>query len=60
MPCTCPVCSRTFHQHRSPEGLNYCTNCKSLFLVPPERAVPSWIWGALAVMLVNCQVLCGL
>ena len=55
--CTCPVCSRVFYQGRSREGLNYCTNCQSLFLVPPERSVPFWIWGVLVVVLATCQVL---
>ena len=55
--CTCPVCSRVFDQDRNREGLNYCTNCQSLFLVPPERSVPFWIWGVLVVVLATCQVL---
>jgi len=55
--CTCPICSHVFEQDRSQEGLNYCTTCQSLFFVPPERAVPTWIWGVLAFMLANCQIL---
>jgi hypothetical protein len=45
-------------QDRNVDGLNYCTNCKKLFFVPPKRTVPTWIWGVLAVMIVNWLNMC--
>jgi hypothetical protein len=55
MRCNCPNCANVIVQDRNAEGLNYCTSCHELFFVPPERRVPTWIWGALTIMVVNLQ-----
>gem|GEM_PF-1845200 len=58
MQCHCPHCSHLVVQDRNTDGLNYCTNCKELFFVPPERTVPTWTWGVMAVMIVNWLNMC--
>jgi hypothetical protein len=42
---------------RNPEGLNYCTNRRKLFLELPKPKVPTWIWGAVTVLFANWQIL---
>jgi len=47
-------------QDRNEEGQNYCINCINcgrLFLVPPETTVPTWMWGVVAFLLANWQIL---
>jgi hypothetical protein len=57
MKCVCTHCGESLWQDRNPEGLNYCTNCRKLFVVlaPPE--VPTWMWGVVAFILVNWQIM---
>ncbi len=57
MRCTCPLCSNVQLQDRNADGLNFCTNCQSLFLIPPERQVPVWILGVVTVLMANMQML---
>ena len=56
MRCTCPNSAGLLFQDRNPDGLNYCTNCHKLFLIPPEEPVPTWILGVVAFLLLNLQV----
>jgi hypothetical protein len=58
MRCTCPNCAGVLLQDRNADGLNYCTNCGSLFVIPPTRPLPPWILGVLTVMIANWQLLC--
>ena len=58
MKLTCTHCGELVEQDRNREGLNYCTNCRRLFLVPPEPRVPPWILGVLVVLIINCKLLC--
>jgi hypothetical protein len=55
--CTCPDCGKLVRQDRNVDGLNYCTNCRKLFLVPPESRVPPWILGVLVFLLAYWQML---
>ena len=55
--CTCTHCGESVSQDRNPEGQNYCIQCGNLFLVPPETQVPTWVWGVVAVLLANWQIL---
>jgi hypothetical protein len=55
--CICTHCGELLWQDRNPEGLNYCTNCQNLFLVPPEAKVPPWIWGIVAFLIANWQIM---
>ena len=57
MKCTCPHCGELLRQDRNPEGLNFCNNCRKLFLVPPEPSVPPWIWGVVTILIANWQIL---
>jgi DNA-directed RNA polymerase subunit RPC12/RpoP len=57
MICTCTRCGELLRQDRKPEGLNYCTNCGSIFLVPAKRRVPPWILGVVAFLIANWQIL---
>lgn len=54
----CPHCSHLFVHKENIEGLAYCTNCRKLFIIPPKWAIPAWIWGVLAIMIANWQILC--
>ncbi len=58
MRCNCPHCSHLVRQDRNVEGINYCTHCRRLFLVPPEAEVPRWIFGVLAVLTANWHAMC--
>jgi hypothetical protein len=56
MQCNCPHCAEVIEQDWNADGLNYCTKCQKLFLVP--SAVPAWILGIL-IFLAGCWlVLC--
>jgi hypothetical protein len=59
MICICTHCGEVLTQDREPEGLNYCTNCRNIFFVPLKPRVPSWIWGVVAVLMANWQLLRG-
>jgi len=54
--CTCPDCGELVKQDRNMDGLNYCTNCRKLFLVPSDSKVPLWIFGVLVFLVVYCQM----
>ena len=58
MKFACTHCGELVGQDRNLEGLNYCTSCRKLFLIPPEPKVPPWILGVLFVLIVNCKLLC--
>jgi hypothetical protein len=55
--CTCTNCGEVLMQDVNPEGLNYCPKCRSLFLVPPEPKMPTWIWGVVVFLIANWQIL---
>lgn len=57
MRCTCPHCAEVFVQDRNVDGLNYCTNCQNLFLIPPAKPVPTWILGVLTFLMADWLVL---
>jgi hypothetical protein len=57
MKCTCPNCGELLGQDRNPDGPNYCTACQKLFLVPAEPQMPPWIWGVVAFILANWQIM---
>jgi len=58
--CKCPYCARLIKQDRNVEGLNYCTSCGKLFLMPPLHRVPSWVLGVLVILMGNWQLICHL
>ena len=58
MRCDCPYCAHVVRQDRNLEGLNYCPNCKRLFLVLPPERVPGWILGVVTVLLAHWQMMC--
>ena len=58
MKLACTHCGELVSQDRNLEGLNYCTNCQKLFLMPPKPRMPPWIWGVLVVLVINCKILC--
>jgi hypothetical protein len=58
MQCYCPHCCQLVVQDRNVDGLQYCTSCKKIFCVPPKRTVPAWIWGVLAILVVNWLNMC--
>jgi uncharacterized protein (DUF983 family) len=60
MNCLCPHCTRLIVQDRNVEGLNYCTHCGKLFLMPPPGKLPPWILGVLVVLTANWQMVCRL
>ncbi len=57
MKCTCTHCGKLVHQDVNLDGHNYCVYCGNLFLVRIERKVPAWMWGVVAVLLANWQIL---
>jgi hypothetical protein len=57
MRCICPLCAAELNQDRNAEGLNYCTHCRSLFLIAPEKPIPTWILGVLTFLMANLQLL---
>ncbi len=59
MGCNCPICSYPVMKREYREGLNFCPNCKSIFVTPAPK-MPSWILGVLVVLTVNWQVMVGL
>jgi len=38
--------------------LQYCSNCRMLFLAAPLESVPPWILGVLTVLVGVWQILC--
>jgi hypothetical protein len=40
------------------QGLQYCTNCRTLFVAAPQRKTPPWIFGVLAILLAHWQIIC--
>jgi ribosomal protein L37AE/L43A len=57
MRLVCPHCATVLDQHRNSDGLNYCTNCETLFRPPPQIPVPVWILGVVTILLLNWQIL---
>lgn len=57
MRCNCPHCAQLVRQDENVEGLNYCTKCQRLFLVPPKEKLPPWILGVLVVLTGNWQLI---
>jgi hypothetical protein len=57
MRCCCPKCSAAIAQDRNPDGLNYCPQCRNLFLLPPLPKMPPWILGVLEILTVNWQIM---
>ena len=49
----CPRCFPVGTKTRSRSGLNSCEKCGSLFLGPPERSLPPWIFGILTILVAN-------
>ncbi len=58
MCCKCPYCGEVLMQDRNAEGLNFCTNCRNLFLVPPQETVQPWILGVLVILTAIWQMQC--
>ena len=56
MRCNCPICLHLVIQDRYRERLNFCPNCRSLFVMPSKR-MPSWILGVLVVLTANWQLM---
>ena len=52
----CPHCGEAVVQTANLSGPNFCPSCRKLFLVPAREKMPTWIWGALAVMVVYLQM----
>jgi hypothetical protein len=57
MRCICPQCANVLDQDRNTDGLNYCPNCRNLFLIAAPRPVPPWVLGVVTVLLMNWQIL---
>jgi hypothetical protein len=57
MRCNCPHCAGRLIQTRNLDGPNYCTNCQKLFFVPAIEPVPTWVFGVLAFLVVNWQII---
>ena len=55
--CTCTHCGEVLKQDKNLDGLNFCTNCRKLFLVAPEPRVPPMILAVLAALIANWQIL---
>ena len=53
----CPHCFQLVSKGASAKGLQYCTNCRTLFLAVPQPSVPLWVFGVLAILTVNWQIL---
>lgn len=53
MASLCPRCAPLGTKVRNRSGLNCCEECGSLFLEPPERLLPPWILGVLAILVAN-------
>ncbi len=59
MRCTCPRCLQLVSKGEDAEGLQSCTNCRTLFLAPPQYSVPLWIFGVLAILTAHWwQIIC--
>jgi hypothetical protein len=37
--------------------MNYCTNCQSLFRIPPDEPIPGWILGVVTILMAHLQIL---
>ncbi len=57
MDCRCPQCGQLVGQVDDREGLNCCMSCRTLFVVPPQRRVPPWVWGVVVILTANWQLL---
>ena len=57
MRCHCPHCGRRFWQARNTEDAEFCRKCHRLFVAPPEAKVPTWVFGVLVILTVNCQIM---
>ena len=53
----CPHCGQKVVQARNLEGPNFCSQCQTLFCVPPDRPVPPWILGVLTILIANWQII---
>jgi hypothetical protein len=59
MRCVCPHCSEKVAQRLNRTGPNFCPNCCKLFHMPILPPTPHWVFGAMAVMLLNLHVNLG-
>jgi hypothetical protein len=57
MNLVCPHCSQKVFQRRNKEGPNFCTECRRLFFLAPDREVPPWILGVVVVLIGNWQII---
>jgi hypothetical protein len=55
--CTSTHCGELASQDTNLEGHNDCINCENIVPVPPERKVPTWVWGVVVALLENWQIL---
>jgi hypothetical protein len=59
MRCLCPHCFALVVRAGRPGDLNYCPNCRRMFLCPAARKVPPWILGVLVVLATNSWLMCS-
>jgi hypothetical protein len=58
MRCHCPRCFQLVDKCAQPGGLQYCSNCRTLFLAAPPYLVPPWVLGVLTVVVAAWQIIC--
>lgn len=56
----CPHCFGKVAQRRNRTGPNFCPNCCRLFQGPRERSTARWVFGVLAILVLNLHVNLGL
>ena len=59
MTCHCPHCSEKVAQSRNRTGPNFCPNCWQLFYRPDLQIPPRWVYGVLAILVLNLHVNLG-
>lgn len=57
MYITCPYCRTSLWQTRNRDGPNFCSACQHLFTVMEQRAVPSWVYGVLVILIAHLQII---
>jgi hypothetical protein len=59
MRCNCPYCSKMVAQKLNRTGPNFCPNCWKLFYRPKTQTSPRWVYGVLAILVLNLHVNLG-
>jgi hypothetical protein len=59
MGCNCRRCFQSVSNGTDVKGLQYCTNCRTLFLAAVPHGVPLRIFGVLAILTAHrWQIVC--